>query len=149
MNVLKVIVMSAWRIPLAILLTAFLAGFFTQQAVMDTQVRTIAEIREGNTSGGMAVVKGKIIYAYDNHFILQDSTGKAELATCPTWYKLIPIIKGDEVVVVGEVMKNPSLLGKCDIMLSVYKIFTKHKTIIVRGRPGKPPWMVASQSNSE
>ncbi|MDH7482460.1 MAG: hypothetical protein QHH26_10895 [Armatimonadota bacterium] len=141
--------MGAWRIPLAILMIAFLAGFFTQRAVMDTQVRTIADVKAGNTCGGTAVIKGKIIYASDNHFILQDSTGKAELATCPTWYKQIPLIKGEEAIVVGEVLKNPSLLGNCEIILSVYKIFTDHGTIVVRGRPGKPPWMMASRPASD
>ena len=132
----------AWRIPLAVILVALLACLVVQRAVMERQIWTIADIRAADTSGGTVVVKGRIIDASDNRFILDDGTGRAELSTCPSWYKHIDLSEGDMATVVGEAMKNPSMTARCDIVLSVYKIFADGETILVRRRPGKPPWMM-------
>lgn len=123
-----------------VVLLTIASGLYVQHAFTNTQIRTIKDVAASDTEGGTVVVRGKIIYAVENVFILDDGTGKAELSTCPTWYKRIQIREGDQVTVVGQVMVNPPMNTKVNFALSVYKIIHGGETIEVRRRPGKPPW---------
>jgi|GEM_PF-2506780 len=134
--------MSAWKIPLAMTLVAILACLLVEHAVMEKQVWTIADIKNGHVKSGTVVVRGTIAYSSDNCFILDDGTGKAQLYTCPTWYRRIDLYEGQHVVVVAEVVENPSSTADYDLVLSAYKIFADGDTILIRSRPGKPPWAV-------
>ncbi len=129
-----------WKVLVVVVVLAVATGVYVEHAMTSTQIRTIQDVRTSDTEGGTVVVRGKITYASENIFILDDGTGKAELSTCPTWYKRIPLYEGDHVTVVGQVMVNPPLNTKVDFALSVYKIIKGGETIEVRGRPGKPPW---------
>ncbi len=129
-----------WKVVVAVVLLALGTGLYVQYALTNTQIRTISDARAADTEGGTVVVQGTITYAADNVFVLDDGTGKAELSTCPTWYKRIPVHEGDRVTVIGQVMINPPMNTKVDFALSVYKIVSDGETIEVRGRPGKPPW---------
>lgn len=136
-----------WKILLALLLLTIGVGIFIQNAVTKTQIRTISDVRSSDTQGGTVSLEGKIIYARDNRFVLDDGTGKAELSTCPLWYKQINLQEGDGVIAVGQVMNNPSFTTKSDFVLSVYKIFRGADTFEVRVRPGKPPWITYGNTN--
>lgn len=129
-----------WKFFLIVLFLAVAVGIVVDHTVTDTQIRTISDARSSNTQGGTVVLQGIITYAEDNTFILDDGTGKAELSTCPVWYKRIDLRNGDYVTVVGQVMNNPSLSMNCNFVLSVYKVFRDREVIQVRIRPGKPPW---------
>ena len=129
-----------WRILVIFLLVAVAVGVVVQYTVTDSELVTIAEIRASGYPRGAIALKGTIIYANDNRFILDDGTGKVELSTCPVWYKRIYLQPGDEVTVIGEAMKNLSFTMKSDFVVSVYKIFKDGDVILVRRRPGKPPW---------
>lgn len=129
-----------WKVLVVVLVLAAATGLYVEHALTSTQIRTISDVLASDTEGGTVVVKGTIVYASDNVFILDDGTGKVELSTCPTWYKRIPLLEGDKVTVIGQVMVNPPMNTKTDIALSVYKILRGSETIEVRGRPGKPPW---------
>lgn len=129
-----------WKVLAAVLLVVIGAGVFVEHAVTNVQIRTIADVQSAATRGTVAL-RGSIIFARDNRFILDDGTGKVELSTCPLWYKRVLLHEGDRVTVVGEVMSNPSFSSKCDFVLSVYKVFRGGEVIQVRRGPGKPPWM--------
>jgi hypothetical protein len=129
-----------WKVILVAIVLAVGTGFYVDHAMTDTQIRTIRDVHHSNTEGGTVIIAGRVTYASDNVFIIADDTGKAELSTCPMWYKRIMLHEGDEVTVIGQVMINPPLNTKADFALSVYKIIQDGGTIEVRGRPGKPPW---------
>lgn len=130
-----------WRILVIALMVAAAAGLMVQHTVTDSELVTAAQVKASRFSQGAVSLKGTITYVSDdNTFILEDGTGKVELSTCPVWYKRIVLHQGDEVRVIGEVMRNPSLRTKSDFVLSVYKIFKDGDVIPVRRRPGKPPW---------
>ena len=129
-----------WRILVIVLLVAIAVGIVVQHAVMDSEVVTIAKARAAGIRKGAITLKGKVTYANNNAFMLNDGTGTVELSTCPIWYKRIDLHEGDEVLVIGEPMRNPSFEMKCDFVLSVYRMFKDGETILVRRRPGKPPW---------
>lgn len=130
-----------WKVLAAVFLVVIGAGVFVEHAVTNVQIRTIADVRSAATRGGTVAMRGSIILARDNRFVLDDGTGMVELSTCPLWYKRVPLHEGDRVTVVGEVMSNPSFSSKCDFVLSVYKVFRGGEVIQVRRGPGKPPWM--------
>ena len=129
----------SWKISAAISLTVVVTAIVVQHMVTKIQIRTIAEVGSCATEGATAL-RGTITFAADNTFILDDGTGKAELSTCPLWYKRIDLREGDHIIVVGKVMRNPSLSTKTDFVISTYKILHGRRVIHVRGRPGKPPW---------
>lgn len=129
-----------WRILVIVLLVAIAVGVVVQYTVTDSELVTIAEIRARGNPRGAIALKGTIIYANDNRFILDDGTGKVELSTCPAWYKRIDMHSGDQVMVIGEVMRNPSFAMRSEFVFSVYKVFKDGDVILVRQRPGKPPW---------
>ena len=130
-----------WRLLIVIVILAAVVGIVVERTFTQTQIRSIAEVRSASdVRGGTVAIKGRIIYAKDNRFVLDDGTGTAELSTCPLWYKRIDLHEGDTVMVIGQLMTNPSLVTKSDFILSVYKIFRGGEVIMVRRRPGKPPW---------
>ena len=135
-----------WKLLAAAVLVAIAVAIVVEHAVTNTQIRTIADVRSSNTIGGTVALQGTITFASDNRFILDDGTGKAELATCPLWYKRVGFHKGDYITVVGQVMSNPSLSLKCDFVISVYKAFRGNEVIEVRRQPGKPPWIESSSA---
>ena len=130
----------AWRISIIILLITMAVAIIVEHVFTNTQIRTIKNVISSDTVGGTVAIKGEIVYAEENRFILNDGTGMAELATCPVWYKRVNLYEGDRVTVVGQVMNNPSMLTRCDFVLSVYKVFKGGEVIQVRSQPGKPPW---------
>lgn len=130
----------AWKILITVLLVALTVGTVIQKTFTDTQVRTIAEAKSWQVREGSLALKGKIVYAVDNTFILDDGTGQVELSTCPLWHKRIHLYTGDEVMVTGEIMRNPSYTSNPDFVFSVFKIFKGREVIQVRRGPGKPPW---------
>ena len=115
-------------------------GIAVQHTVTDSETVTAAQVKHAGIRPGAITLKGTITYANNNTFILNDGTGKVELSTCPLWWKRVDVHEGDKVMVVGEPMRNPSLTMRSDFTLSVYKIFKDGEEIVVRGRPGKPPW---------
>ena len=125
---------------LALSAVAITAGVFVERAITNTQIRTIADVQSSHVEGGTVALRGTITFAENNRFILDDGTGQVELSTCPVWYRRIDLHDGDRIVVVGQLMSNPSLSLRCDFVLSVYKVFRNHEVIQVRRRPGKPPW---------
>jgi len=129
-----------WKIVVGVVLIATATGLYVGFAMSNTQIRTIHDVRTSNTAGGTVVIHGKVTYASDNLFVIDDGTGRAELSTCPSWYKRISLFTGDDVMVIGEVMVNPPVNTQTDFTLSAYKIIQHGRTIEVRGRPGKPPW---------
>jgi len=129
-----------WKILAAVFLVSIAVGVVVERAVTGIQTRTIADVHTCATDGGTVAVVGTIVYADSNRFILSDETGKAELSTCPLWYKVVHLYKGEKVTVVGEVMNTPTMNQDCDLLLCVYKVFTDDGVIVIRGRPGKPPW---------
>lgn len=131
-----------WRILAAVLIVSAAVGVVVERAVTNTQIRTIADVRSSSKAeGGTVALRGVITFAEDNRFILDDTSGKVELSTCPVWYRRIELREGDRVTVIGQVMSNPSLSSRCDFVLSVYKVFRGGEVIQVRRRPGKPPWI--------
>lgn len=128
------------RILLISIALAAAAGIVVERTFTNTQIRTIDDVRS-DVAGGTVAVRGTITYADENFFILDDGTGKAALSTCPVWYKRITLPRGEQVTVVGEAMRNPSLRSDCDVVLSVYKILRDDQVILVRRGPGKPPWI--------
>jgi hypothetical protein len=137
----EVVVNVLWKIMVVVLLAAIAIGVVVERAVTSTQIKKVADIRSArDVEGGTVALKGVIVYAEENKFVLDDGTGRAELSTCPVWYKRLNLYEGDEIMAVGQVMSNPSLSMKCDFMLSVYKIYKGREMIQVRRGPGKPPW---------
>jgi len=128
------------KFSVVIIAVAVAAGVVVERVLTNVEIRTIADVRSSDTTGGTVAVRGRIVYASRNQFILSDGTGRIELSTCPLWYKQVRLYEDDEVVVVGQVMDNPSLTTRSDFVLSVYKIFHRGKVIEIRKRPGKPPW---------
>jgi len=129
------------RVLVVSLLVAVAVGVLVQRTMMESEVATVAQVVSGGVRPGAVVLEGTVTYANDNNtFILSDGTGSVELSTCPVWWMRIDLHLGDIVTVVGEPMRNPSLTTRSDLTLSVYKIFKDGDTIVVRGRPGKPPW---------
>jgi hypothetical protein len=129
-----------WKVIVVVLCVAVAVGIVVEHAVTNTQIRTIADVRSSDTGGGSVALRGKIVFAKENTFVLQDATGRVELSTCPTWYKRIWMNEGDQVTVIGQVMNNPPMITRSEFVLSVYKILRGHEDIEVRERPGKPPW---------
>lgn len=129
-----------WKILAAVLLVSIAVGVVVERAVTGIQTCTIADVRSGAFGGGSVAVVGTIVDADSNRFILSDDTGRAELSTCPLWYKVVNLHTGDKVTVVGEVINTTTMNRDCDLILSVYKVFTDDGVIVIRGRPGKPPW---------
>ena len=130
-----------WKMMAVVILVAIAVGIVVQRAVTNTQIETIAHIKSTDTEGGAVSIRGMITYAAQNKFVIKDSTGTAQLSTCPTWYKDIPLHEGEMVTVIGQIMNQAPDRQKCDFALSVYKIFRDGEVIIVRGQPGKPPWV--------
>ena len=131
----------AWKAGIVFSLVVLAVAVLVQSTVTKTQIYRISDVKGANRLGGTVAVEGKITYASDNVFILEDGTGKAEIATCPTWYQRVNLYDGDQVMIVGQVSDNPSLKIKTDFVLNAYKVFKGGQVIVVRGRPGKPPWI--------
>lgn len=129
-----------WRFLVIALVVAAAVGILVQHTVMNSEVVTAAQVKAGGVRPGAVTLRGTITYANCNTFILNDGTGMVDLSTCPLWWKRIDLHQGDKVTVVGEAMRNPSFAVRSDFALSVYKIFKDGEVIVVRGRPGKPPW---------
>lgn len=129
-----------WKILAVVVLISLAVGIIAERAVTKTQIRAIHDIRVEQAAGGIVAIEGKVSYASDNRFALDDGTGKAELSTCPTWYKRIDMVEGDKAVVVGQVMGSRPLLRGCRFALCVYKIQHGGATTEVRRGPGVPPW---------
>lgn len=129
------------KLLVAVALLAVAAAVLVERIMTGIQIRTVADVRSSDTRGGTVAVRGRIVYASRNRFILDDGSGRVELSTCPQWYRQIHLHEGDTVVAVGQVMNNPSLTGQSDFALSVYKLFHRGSVIEVRKRPGKPPWV--------
>ena len=129
-----------WRAIIILTLVALAVGIFVEHTLTDVQIRTIASARSADVQGGTVAIEGTIVYAKNNRFILQDDTGRAELTTCPLWYKRVNLHEGDKVIAVGEVLTNPPLSRNCDFVLSTYKVFRGREVIEIRRGPGKPPW---------
>ena len=130
----------AWRLMIAVLVLATAIGVVVERAVTDIQIRPISSLGKGDLHEGTVAIKGRILYAHDNRFVVADPTGKAELTTCPVWYRRIGLHVGDKVTVIGEILTAPPIMHDCDVTLSALKVFRGDETIVVRGRPGKPPW---------
>lgn len=129
-----------WRALAITTLLAIAVGVFVEHTLTSVQIRTIASARSADVTGGTIAIEGTVTYAKNNRFVVQDSTGRAELTTCPLWYKRINLHEGDKVVVIGEVLSSPPLARKCDFVMSTYRIFRDKDIIEVRRGPGKPPW---------
>lgn len=129
-----------WRTLAIVILLTIAVGVFVEHTLTNVQIRTIASARSADVTGGTVAIEGTVTYAKNNRFVVQDGTGRAELTTCPLWYKRINLHEGDKVVVVGEVLNNPPLARNCDFVMSTYKIFRDKDIIEVRRGPGKPPW---------
>ena len=137
----KGVLQMFWRVLVVMLLVAAAVGIVVQRTVTDSEIVTAAQVMARGIRPGAITLKGTITYANNNNsFIMSDGTGKVHLLTCPVWWKRIDLHLGDKVMVVGEAMRNQSLTVKSDFTLSVYKIFVHSDEIVVRGRPGKPPW---------
>lgn len=132
-----------------ILLVAFLVsisvGVVVCRSVTSTQVHTVAEVLTWDR-GGTVALDGIITYADENHFVMDDGSGKVELSTCPVWYKRIRVYEKDHIMVIGQISNNPSYFKNCNIMLNVYKIIKNGDTINIREHPGIPPWVSKSPS---
>lgn len=129
-----------WKLFIVVFLVATAVAIVVEHAVTSSNVYTIANVRAADSEVGTVTIHGTVSYASDNTFAIQDGTGTAELVTCPTWYKRIYLFPGDEVTVIGEVLKSHSIPSKTNITISVYKILRNGKVLEVRDRPGKPPW---------
>jgi uncharacterized protein YdeI (BOF family) len=127
------------RIPFIMLGLAIAVGYFVEHALSNEQLRTIADVRTSSGSSGIVAISGTITEAHENRFVMKDGTGTAELYTCPEWYRVIDLQRGDKVVVTGEVVRHAS--PGCDFILSVFKISHDGDTIVLRDRPGTPPWI--------
>ncbi len=130
-----------WKATTVGVIVTLAVAVLVQSTVTKTQIYRISDVKITDSLGGTVAVQGKITYAYNNVFMLQDGTGKIEVDTCPTWYKRVELFPGDHVVVVGQVANNPSIDSKINFVLNAFKIMKGKETIVVRGRPGKPPWM--------
>lgn len=130
-----------WKASATVILVVVCVAVLVQVTVTKTQIYKISRVNIGGNLGGALAIEGRVTYAVDNIFIVDDGTGKVEVSTCPTWYKRINLYPGDQVTVVGQVMNNPTLTTKTKFVLSAYKIFRGKEVLEVRGRPGKPPWM--------
>ena len=125
----------------AVALVAVLVGVFVERSLTAGSVRTIAEARSLAREEGTIVLQGDVVYAEQNHFVIRDETGTAELVTCPTWYKRICLREGEQVRVVGQLMASPITSAKASVVVKVYRIHRGREVIVVQGSPGKPPWM--------
>lgn len=129
-----------WRALALITLLAIAVGVFVEHTLTSVQIRTIASACSADVTGGTIAIEGTVTYAKNNRFVVQDSTGRAELSTCPLWYKRVNVHEGDKVIAVGEVLNSPPLARNCNFVMATYKIFRGGDVIEVRKGPGKPPW---------
>lgn len=130
-----------WKAGIMVFLVVVAVAVLVQSTVTKTQIYKVSELKSCDHLGGAVAVEGRITYAQDNTFVLDDGTGSMEVDTCPTWYKRVNLHVGDRVVVVGQVMKNSSVVARTGLVVNAYKIIQGRETIVVRGTPGKPPWL--------
>jgi uncharacterized protein YdeI (BOF family) len=130
-----------WKSGTVFVLLVLAVAVLVQSTVTKTQIHKISEVKAEHCLGGTVAVEGTITYASENVFILEDGTGQVEVQTCPTWYKRVNLYTRDRVMIVGQVANTPSLRTRTDFVLNAYKVFRGSQVIVVRGRPGKPPWI--------
>ena len=137
-----------WRILICVMLLVGGVAILVQRSVTKSQIRTIADAAKPESLGGIVTLAGRVTSAAENRFILDDGTGKAEIYTCPVWYKRINVYERDRVTVVGQVMRSIPKSSDSALVLSAYKIIRGGAVIEVRRKPGKPPWISHSLPES-
>ncbi|MHB1000201.1 MAG: hypothetical protein ACYC27_13235 [Armatimonadota bacterium] len=128
------------KILIVAFLVAVAVGVVVSRSVTSTQVHSINEVKSWER-GGMVALNGKVTFSKNNHFVIDDGTGKAELSTCPSWYKKINLYENDHITVTGQVSKNVPSYKECSFILSVFKIYKDGEVIEIRDRPGRPSWV--------
>lgn len=145
----KFIAKKSWLgAGVAVLLTALFTTSFTHgmlpevasaQGLVQT---TIAQILANPVRDQMVTVSGQIVqHLRDNHYVLDDGTGRIVIDGGPIWYHQLNLPIGQQVRVTGEVSLGPTWLSsprtpEIDICAAVLADGT---VITVRG-PGRPPW---------
>ena len=130
-----------WRILICVFALCVGIAFWVHHALTRTQISTVADIRTREDTGVSVALQGRVVCVEDSRFVLDDGTGRAEIATCPAWYKPINICVGERVIVMGRVLKTIRLgRTRSEFVVSAYRILRDGEVIEVRGKPGKPPW---------
>ena len=95
-----------------------------------------------NMSNSIIVtVTGRLYTKGINKFLLKDSTGAAQIDTCPTWFRRIIIPTGEQVTITGELLEMPADTIGAKYRLAAYVIQQRGEPdIVLRTTPGKPPW---------
>lgn len=137
-----------WRILTCVMLLVAAIAMLVQRSVTNSQIRTIADASGADSTGGIVMLSGRVTFAAENRFILDDGTGKAEIYTCPVWYKRINMYERDRIRVIGQVMTSIPRSSDSAFVLSAYKIIRGGEVIEVRRKPGKPPWISHSLPES-
>lgn len=134
-------------ITLATIVTAVTAatlaiGIVVQQAFTKSEVEPIASAADSSVTR-IVVLQGKIapIQLEENTFLLTDSSGTAELFTCPTWYRKIKLDSGEKITVTGHIVpRRPDSPG-AKYVVAVHSINRENGSRIeIRTNTGKPPW---------
>lgn len=129
-----------WKLLVVVALVTTSVAVAVVNAVTGTDIHTIAQVSSTPNQGGTVCIEGTITCANENRFELEDRTGSAALVTCPIWYKHISLYPGDVVTVIGQVMRSHPSSSNSEISISVYRILRNDEMIIVRDKPGRPPW---------
>ncbi len=128
------------RVFPVVLALAIAIGVLTEIALTRTQTLSIAAaIKDANTS--IVQMHGRVTPISPGRYLLTDTTGTAEMRTCPTWYRTIILDPGEEITVTGEIIKGAKPPAGTSYSFDAYTIFRKGKPdIVLRTAPGKPPW---------
>lgn len=129
-----------WKTLICVIAVVAGIAVFVHHAMTKTQVSAVADVRAIGNPGGAVALQGKVTYAEDNTFVLDDDTGKVEVTTCPVWYKRVGICVGERVMVVGRVLTGIAPSTRSDFVIGAYRIFRRYEVIEIRAKPGKPPW---------
>ncbi|MEN6373063.1 MAG: hypothetical protein ABFD64_13750 [Armatimonadota bacterium] len=125
--------------PIALAL-AIAIGLLTELAFTKTKVYTIKSAST-DADSNIVSIQGAVRKVGHNRYVLIDSTGHAELQTCPLWYRTIELKMDENVTVTGDILENSRARKGSLYVLDVYRIVRNGKPeIVLRSRPGKPPW---------
>ncbi|MEN6520659.1 MAG: hypothetical protein ABFD46_05845 [Armatimonadota bacterium] len=125
--------------PVALAL-AVAIGLITELAFTKTKIYTVrSALTEADSS--IVSIDGTVRKVGNNRYVLIDGTGHAELQTCPLWYRTIELKMDENITVTGEILDNSRPRKGSLYVMDVYKIIRNGKPeIVLRTRPGKPPW---------
>jgi len=87
-------------------------------------------------------VSGRIYNIGANIFLLKDSTGAAEVETCPLWYRRISLRDGERVNITGEILQVRPESAEARYRIAAYRIERQGRPgIVLRTAVGRPPWV--------